>query len=44
MSPLYPQRGILGLSSDGDDQRIFLDLKFSISGILGIFFCGTLVA
>ena len=27
-----PQGGVLGISSDGDDQRIFLGLKFSILG------------
>ena len=29
-------RGILGISCDGDDQRIFLGLKFSISGFFGV--------
>ena len=27
--------GVLGISSDGDDRRIFLGLKFSIPGIFG---------
>ena len=33
----YPwgPREVLGISSDGDDRRIFLGLKFSILGILG---------
>ena len=26
----YMPRGVLGISSDGDDRRIFLGLKFSI--------------
>ena len=26
---------VLGISSDGDDRRIFLGLKFSIPGIFG---------
>ena len=30
--------GVLGISSDGDDRRIFLGLKFSIPGIF--FFWG----
>ena len=25
--------GVLGISSDGDDRRIFLGLKFSIPGL-----------
>ena len=29
--------GVLGISSDGDDRRIFLGLKFSIPGFLGGF-------
>ena len=29
-------RGVLGISSDGDDQRIFFDLKFSIPGFFGV--------
>ena len=38
-------RGVLGISSDGDDQRIFLGLKFSILGFFGYknlasIFCG----
>ena len=28
-------RGVLGISSDGDDRRIFLGLKFSIPGFFG---------
>ena len=28
--------GVLGISSDGDDQRIFLGLKFSIPGLFWI--------
>ena len=28
--------GILGISSDGDDRRIFLGLKFSIPGFFGV--------
>ena len=32
---LYP-RGVLGISSDGDDQRIFLGLKFSIPGFFWV--------
>ena len=27
--------GVLRISSDGDDQRIFLGLKFSIPGFFG---------
>ena len=27
-----PQGGVIGISSDGDDRRIFLGLKFSILG------------
>ena len=27
--------GVLGISSDGDDRRIFLGLKFSIPGFFG---------
>ena len=34
---LMAQEGVLGISSDRDDRRIFLGLKFSISG----FFLGT---
>ena len=29
-------RGVLGISSDGDDQRIFLGLKFSIPGFFWV--------
>ena len=29
-------RGILGISSDGDDRRILLGLKFSIPGFFGV--------
>ena len=29
------QGGVLGISSDGDDQRIFLGLRFSIPGFFG---------
>ena len=29
------QGGVLGILSDGDDQRIFLRLKFSIPGFFG---------
>ena len=38
-----------GISNDGDDQRIFLGLKFSIPGFLGgrkiwqVFFGGSLI-
>ena len=33
---LSPGGGVvLGISSDGDDRRIFLGLKFSIPGIFG---------
>ena len=34
---IYPRGGggVLGISSDGDDRRIFLGLKFSIPGIFG---------
>ena len=40
--------GVLGISSDGDDQRIFLGLKFSILGFFwvrkfGKFFLGSLI-
>ena len=28
--------GVLGISSDGDDQRIFLGLKFSIPGFFWV--------
>ena len=28
--------GVLGISSDGNDRRIFLGLKFSIPGFLGV--------
>ena len=28
-------RGVLGISSDGDDRRIFLGLKFSSPGFFG---------
>ena len=28
--------GVLGISSDGDDRRIFLGLKFSIPGFFGV--------
>ena len=28
--------GVLRISSDGDDQRIFLGLKFSIPGFYGV--------
>ena len=27
--------GVLGISKDGDDRRIFLGLKFSIPGFFG---------
>ena len=29
-------RGVLRISSDGDDRRIFLGLKFSIAGIFWV--------
>ena len=29
-------RGVLGISSDGDDRRMFLDLKFSILGFFWV--------
>ena len=29
-------RGVLGISSDGDDRRIFLGLKFSIPGFFRV--------
>ena len=33
---IYPRGGgVLGISSDGDDRRIFLGLKFSIPGSFG---------
>ena len=33
---IYPRGGgVLGISSDGDDRRIFLGLKFSIPGVFG---------
>ena len=40
--------GVLGISSDGDDRRIFLGLKFSIPGFfayedLASIFLGTLI-
>ena len=40
--------GVLRISSDGDDQRIFLGLKFSISGFFwvrkfGKYFLGSLI-
>ena len=44
----YPG-GVLGISSDGDDRRIFLGLKFSIPGffvgrkICQVFFLGSLI-
>ena len=28
--------GVIRISSDGDDQRIFLGLKFSIPGFFGV--------
>ena len=28
--------GVLGISSDGDDRRIFSGLKFSIPGFFGV--------
>ena len=28
--------GVLGISSDGDDRRIFLGLKFSIQGFFWV--------
>ena len=28
--------GVLGISSDGDDRGVFLGLKFSIPGFLGV--------
>ena len=41
---VVPQGGALRISSDGDDQRIFLGLKFSILGFFwvgksGKYFC-----
>ena len=41
-------RGVLGISSDGDDERIFLGLKFSILGFFwvrkfGKYFFGSLI-
>ena len=32
----YPGGGVLGISSDGDDGRIFLGLKFSIPGFFWV--------
>ena len=34
-TPVPPPGGVLRISSDGDDRRIFLGLKFSIPGIFG---------
>ena len=31
-----PRGGVLGISSDGDDQTIFLGLKFSIPGFFWV--------
>ena len=33
---LWTPGGVLGISSDGDDRRIFLGLKFSIPGFFGV--------
>ena len=33
--------GVLGISSDGDDRRIFLGLKFSIAGFVWVGKFGT---
>ena len=40
--------GVLGISSDGDDRRIFSGLKFSIPGFFGVrkfgkYFWGSLI-
>ena len=32
----YSPGGVLGISSDGDDRRIFLGLKFSIPGFFWV--------
>ena len=32
----WQPRGVLGISSDGDDRRIFLGLKFSIPGFFWV--------
>ena len=32
----FDPTGVLGISSDGDDRRIFLGLKFSIPGFFGV--------
>ena len=32
----YCPGGVLGISSDGDDRRIFLGLKFSIPGFFWV--------
>ena len=45
----YQSLGVLRISSDSDDRKIFLGLKFSISGyflgrkILAIIFLGSLI-
>ena len=45
---MHPQ-AVLRISSDGDDRRIFLGLKFSILGLFGVgkfgkyFFLGGLI-
>ena len=38
VSAIYnkPRGGVLGFSSDGDDRRIFLGLKFSIPGFFWV--------
>ena len=33
---IFPPWGVLGISSDGDDRRIFFGLKFSIPAFLGV--------
>ena len=42
---IVPGGGVLGISSDGDDRRIFLGLKFSIPGFfwVGKFGLGSLI-